>query len=201
MNNETVLDPLLANSTKRRPVNKKKSDSWIVGLITGTTASVFFLIILIILLAIPITVLVIGTRYRDPRYCPIQPRISLFLIVHGSVSIGWIVFTILTTIIAIVFAARRSLISVVLVTIISVVLFLNLIFSIIWLIIGSVWTFSVHNRVIYQYDTINHFYTYNYCNPVLYKFTFVYLIVSYVLIAIQCCCQCLNSGFRSRQQT
>jgi hypothetical protein len=102
---------------------------------------------------------------------------------------------------AIVFAARRSSISVLLVTILSIGLFLNLIFSIIWLIIGSVWTFRVHNRVTYEYDIIDHYYPYNYCNPVLYKFTFVYLIVSYVLMAIQCCYQCLTSGFRSKQQT
>jgi hypothetical protein len=199
MNNKMVLDPLLVNSGKHRPVNTNKSHSRIGGLFAGTAASICCLIILIILLAVPITVLVIGTRYRDPRYCPIEPRISLFLIVNGAVSIGWIIFTILTTVMAIFFAAQRSLISVVLVTILSIVLFLHLIFSIIWLIIGSVWTFSVHNRVTHEYDTINHFYPFNYCNPVLYKFTFIYLIISYVLIAIQCFYQCLTSAFRSRQ--
>jgi hypothetical protein len=194
-------DPLLATSTKPRFVNKNKSRPWIRGVLVGTTASICCLIVLIILLAIPITVLVIGTRYRDPRYCPIEPRISLFLIVHGSILIGWITFTILTIIMAIIFAAGHSTISIALVVILSVLNFLILIFSIVWLIIGSVWTFSVYNRVIYEYDTINHFYLYTYCQPLLYKFTFVYLIVSWVLMAIQCCLQSFTAIFGPRQET
>jgi hypothetical protein len=197
MKKEMHRDPLLVNSVKDRSLNKTKSQSWIPCLVCGlASASIFCLIILIILLAIPITVLVIGVRYRDPRYCPIEPRISLFLIVNGSVSLGWIVLTIPLLVIAILAASYRSLSSIILSIIFTIISFLGMIFLIIWLILGSVWTFRVHKYVTHEYDTINHFYTFNYCHPILYQFTFVYLIVSYVLSVFQCCYYCLNA-FRS----
>jgi hypothetical protein len=187
-------DPFLKDSVEFKPLNEKPSESWMRYLVAGVAgASVFCLVILIILLAIPITVLAIGVRYRDPRYCPIEPRISLFLIVNGSVSLAWIFITILITIMTIVAAYNRSLvISVILPAILSIIIFVSMIFSIIWLIIGSVWTFSVYKRVTHQYDVMNYFYPYNYCHALL--------IISYVFIIFQCCFQCFNNVFRSKKQ-
>jgi hypothetical protein len=171
--------------------------SRIVG---GISASIIGLIILSIFLALPITELVIGTRYRDPRYCPIEPRISLFLIVHGSVLISSIIFMILRIVMTIFVAAKNSTVAICLSIMLTILSYIILTFLIIWLITGSVWTFGVHNRVIHHYDTVRNFYLYTYCHPVLYKFTFTYLIISYVLIAIQCCFQFLSSQFRSSKE-
>ena len=195
-------DPFLPNSVEFRPLNEKKSGPWMRYLVAGVAgASVFCLIILIILLAIPFTVLAIGVHYRDPRYCPIEPRLSLFLIVNGSVSLAWIVITILITIMTIIAAYNRSLIiSVILPVILSIIIFVSMIFSIIWLIIGSVWTFRIYNRVTTQYDVMNNFYPFNYCHPVLYRFTFALIIISYVFIIFQFCFQCFNNIFRSKKQ-
>jgi hypothetical protein len=201
MKKDTISDPLLLTTVKLRSSNEHTSKSWVAPLVGGGIASIFCVIILTILLAIPITVLVIGTHYRNPRYCPIEPRISLFLIVHGSVSLGWIVFMILMFAMIIFFAARGSSTPVILGIILSIILFLVSIFSIIWLIVGSVWTFRIHNWITYEYDPFNHYYPFNYCQPVLYKFTYAYLIVSYVVIALQCCCQCVTSAFTARRQT
>ena len=201
MKKKVNYDPLIVDSVNPQSSSKEISHPWTIGVLGGAAASVCFLIILCLLLAVPITVFVIGTRYRDPRYCPIEPRISLFLIVHGSVALGWILLMIIISLMTMFCAYRRSSAAIFLGIILFLIIFLNLFFSLIWLIIGSVWTFNVRNRVTYQYDPINHFYPYNYCHPLLYKFTFTYLIVSYVLMAIQCCCQSITNPFRYKQST
>jgi len=66
-----ILHPLLDNSGKYRSLNGSTSHPWIHRVLLGVAESVFYLITLTILLALPITVLVIGTRYRSPRYFPI----------------------------------------------------------------------------------------------------------------------------------
>jgi hypothetical protein len=99
----------------------------------------------------------------------------------------------------IVFAAKNSTVATCLSIMLTILLYIILIFSIIWLIIGGVWTFSVHNRVTHHYDTVHNYYLYTYCHPVLYKFTFIYLIVSYVLLSIQFCYQIKNSPSRSSE--
>ncbi|CAF1552950.1 unnamed protein product, partial [Rotaria sordida] len=85
---QTIHEPFLTNSVKYKHSSEYQSHSHVGRIISGVAvASVYGLIVLGLLLAIPITLLVIGSRYRDPRYCPIEPRISLFLIVHGIVSL------------------------------------------------------------------------------------------------------------------
>jgi hypothetical protein len=119
------------------------------------------------MLTIPNSMLVIGVFYRDPYYCPIEPRISRFLIGGGSVSI---VYT-------------HSIIAVICVVILSVITIVGQISSIIWLIVGSVWTSSIRNRVEF---IIN--YPFNiklYCHWTSYQFTFAYLIIIYILLHYQ----------------
>jgi hypothetical protein len=107
---------------------------------------------------------------------------------------------ILRIVMTIFVVAKNSTAAICLSIMLTILLYIILTFSIIWLIIGGVWTFSVHNRVIHHYDTVHNFYLYTYCHPVLYKFTFIYLIVAYVLTAIQLCYQCMNSRFRSSKE-
>jgi hypothetical protein len=103
---------------------------------------------------------------------------------------------ILMILMAIFLAAKNSTFVTCFAIVLTIVLYIILIFLLIWLIIGSVWTFSVNDRVIHEYDTVYNFEMF-YCHPVLYKFTFIYLIISYVLITIQCCFLRFNSQFRS----
>jgi hypothetical protein len=196
--------PLHSFSTN--PLNRSRRTSgidpshpWVRYVVTGAAvASIFGVIILVLMLAIPISMLAVGVRYRDFLYCPIEPRISRFLIVGGSISLIWIILTIILSLITMFFAYTRSMISVICVVILSVIIIIGQIFLIIWLIVGSVWTFSIRNRVEY---TIN--YPWNirfYCQRTLYQFTFVYLIIIYILIALQCVCQCCANIYRSRQR-
>jgi hypothetical protein len=167
---------------------------------TVAGASILSLIVLSLLLVVPITALIVGIHYRDPRYCPIEPRISLFLIVSGSIALACGVVMILISVLTMFFASQRSSISIILGIILCIIIFLTGIFSTVWLIIGSVWTFSVRSGVTHRYDTINNYYTYNYCHPVLYQFTFIYLIVAYVGLGIQCCYSCYTNMCRSTSE-
>jgi hypothetical protein len=201
MNREIVLHPLLDNSSKRRSLNGNASPPWFRRVLLSGIGSALCLIILTILLGLPITVLIIGIYYHDRRYCPIEPRISLFLIVHGSVSLGWILLTFISIVLIIMAARRRSVTATIPAITLYAILCLIMIFSFVWVIIGSIWTFSVYGRVIYGYDTNYYFYPFDYCHSSLYAFTFVYLFLSYVFIAIQCCYQCCTNPFVSEQPT
>ncbi|CAF1472147.1 unnamed protein product [Rotaria sp. Silwood1] len=145
----TNQDPLLVSIPNYNKSNLKRSSSN-VGLIVGGFAivSVIGIVILLLLLSLPIIALVIGLHYRDPRYCPIEPRISLFLIVHGSVSIGCLIGNILFGVIVLLFIRRDSSLAVTLNFNSSIFTYTHVIFVWVWLIIGGVWTFSLSDAVV-----------------------------------------------------
>ncbi|CAF1354438.1 unnamed protein product [Adineta steineri] len=197
MRNENDVDPFLGSSSERQSFNENESQPWVNYLVGAVVSpSVISVIILLLLLFIPITVLVVGINYHDPHYCPIEPHISTFLIVHGSVLFGWIIFTIIPTILAKKLSSNDDpYISGIIVIILSVMTIICTIFLIIWTIVGSIWTFNVFYWVTYYYDTKNNFYPYNYCQPELYRFTFVYIILSYIFVFLQICYYCFNNMF------
>ncbi|UJR12197.1 hypothetical protein I4U23_016374 [Adineta vaga] len=195
MRKERDSEPFLVDPSEQRSFNKNQSQSWVHYLVGSVVSpSHIGLIILFILLFIPITVLIIGINYHDPRYCSIEPRIPIFLIVHGSVLFGWLTLVIIVSIIIIQMAKENSsFTSPILVIIFSIFIILSTIFLIIWTIVGSVWTFNVYQWVTYYYDTQTNFYPYNYCQPELYRFTFTYIILSYIIVFFQCCYYCFNN--------
>jgi hypothetical protein len=196
MGKEIDLDQFLVDPSERKFFNENKSQSWVRYLVGSVvTPSIFSLIVFGLLLFIPITVLVVGINYQDARYCPIEPRISVFLIVNGSVLLGWIALIIIVTVFTITATNHCPFIFTFLAIVFSIIIIISTIFSIIWLIIGSVWTFSVYYWITYYYDAQNNFYPYNYCQPELYRFTFIYLILSYVFAFLQCCYYCFNNIF------
>jgi len=196
MGKEIDLDQFLVDPSERKFFNENKSESWVRYLVGSVvTPSIFSLIVFGILLFIPITVLVVGINYQDARYCPIEPRISVFLIVNGSVLLGWIVLIIIVTVLTIMATNHCPFIFTFLAIVFSIIIIISTIFLIIWTIIGSVWTFSVYYWITYYYDAQNNFYPYNYCQPELYRFTFIYLIFSYVFAFLQCCYYCFNIMF------
>jgi hypothetical protein len=200
MEQSIPLNPISPNSFNRpHPFSKiEPSYPWIRYIVSGTTVgSIFGLVILILMLAIPISMLVIGVRYRDPYYCPIEPRLSHFLIVSGAVLLVWIIIVIFLSLVTMFFGYTSSKISLGCVFILSIKIFILLIFLIIWLIVGSIWTFSIRNRVEY---TINHpFHFYFYCHKTLYQFTFVYLIILFIFIPLLICFRCCTKIFRSKR--
>ncbi|CAF0745092.1 unnamed protein product [Adineta ricciae] len=201
MRKEDELGTLLVDRSKQRPSNENQSTSWVQTLAGSVVApSTLSLVIFFLLLFIPITALVIGIYYHDPRYCPIEPRLSIFLIVNGSVSIGWILLIIFATILTIMTAKYpNSSALATLVIVFSGFVILLLIFLIIWLIFGSIWTFNVYYWVNYYYDARTNFYPYDYCQPEFYRFTFVYLIFSYVFMFFQCAYHCFNNKLVSTE--
>jgi len=201
MEQRIPLNPISPNSFNRpHPFSKiEPSYPWIRSIVSGTSvASIFGLVILVLMLSIPISMLVIGVRYRNPYYCPIEPRLSHFLIVSGSVLLVWIIIVIILSLVTMFFGYTRSKLSLTCVFILSIKIFILLIFLIIWLIVGSVWTFSIRNRVEH---TINYpFNFYFYCHKTLYRFTFAFLIILFILIALQIFSRCCINIFRSKQQ-
>ena len=201
MEKKILLQPISLNSHDRpNPFTKIEPNyPWIRYLVmVAAVTSVIGIIILVLMLSIPIAMLAIGARYRHFLYCPMEPRLSLFLIVGGSVSLSWIVLTIVLSLLTMFLPYKRSIISVICVGILSLLIILGQIFSIIWLIVGSVWTFRIRN---YVQHIIN--YPYNlpvYCDKKLYQSTFAFIIIIYVLFALQICIRCASGIFRSRRQ-
>ena len=201
MEHKIPLHPISLNSPDRpHPFAKiEPTYPWVRYMVAGAAvASIFGVIIFVLMLAFPISMLAIGVRYRDFFYCPIEPRISRFLIVGGSVSLIWIILTILLSILTMFFAYTRSIISIICVGILGLVIVVGQIFSFIWLIVGSVWTFSIRNRVEHQIN-----YPFNfpvYCHKTLYQFTFAYLILIYILLALQICSRCCANVWSIRQR-
>ncbi|CAF2774949.1 unnamed protein product, partial [Rotaria sp. Silwood2] len=104
---------LTSENSYNHPIHSSKSETsykwvrYIVGYVTIT--SIFGLIVFLIMLGIPISMLVIGIRYCRPYYCPIEPRISLFLIVAGSAFIGSIILIILLSLLTIFISYKSSI--------------------------------------------------------------------------------------------
>ncbi|CAF1512659.1 unnamed protein product [Rotaria magnacalcarata] len=161
--------------------------------IAGVT-SIAALVILAIGLPFPVAMLWIGSRFHHPMYCPVEPRISLFLIVGGSSSLTWLLLTIIISSLTLVVKGSRSYLLVCFIVLMSSMIVLLQVFNFIWLIIGSVWTFSVKNQVQYTYQ-----YESNFCQKLLYQFTYVYLIIIWILFGLQSCCQFCNIILPKRQ--
>lgn len=154
------------------------------------------LIITFILLAIPISMLAIGVRYRRRHHCSIEPRISLFLIVFGSVGIAYLVFSFILSWIIMFVNYIKSKGTFAFVIILALFVLLMQLFLIAWTIVGCVWTFRIYNKV--QYTNQQCWNTY--CNGILYFFTYVYLIVIIILWFIQLVIRIIWAIISSRKE-
>jgi len=134
-------------------------------------------ICLAIFLAIPITCIVIGVKYKDD--CPIERYIPIYLIVLGS-------FGVLRNIVGLYNQMKRrscdeetdedakkssceGLIDCFLVG---------------WFIAGNVWVYSNYQPV---YDDPT---SAQYCQKTLYLFAFGLTTASYAIVGLICCCMC-----------
>ncbi|CAF1074836.1 unnamed protein product [Rotaria magnacalcarata] len=166
-------------------------------LATNAVKSIIGLIITFIILAIPISMLVIGVCYHHRRYCPIEPRLSVFLIVFGSVGLAYLVLSFILSLIIMFANYTKSKGTFTSVIVLALFTLLIQLFLIAWIIVGCVWTFSIYNTVQY---TDRHYYWRIYCNGILYFFTFVYLIVIMVLWFIQLLVRIILAIIYSRKE-
>ncbi|CAF3656446.1 unnamed protein product [Rotaria socialis] len=197
--NEEMYPDRVSTKSERENINPEKPPNrWLNALLaTNAVTSVIGLIILFLLLGIPVSILVIDVRYQHRHFCPIEPRISLFLTVGCGVALGYFVLSIVLSLITMFLYYTRSFKILVPVTVLAMITMLIQIFLFIWVIIGSVWTFSIYNDVEYT----NPRRWRKYCDETLYMFTFIYLIIIIVLWAIQRCVRCFFGIFHARQDT
>ncbi|KAL5011352.1 hypothetical protein ScPMuIL_009903 [Solemya velum] len=139
--------------------------------------TVGFTICLALVLALPITMVVIGAIYKND--CPIEHYIPIYLIVAGS-------FGIFKNLISLGQRFRNRgdedadeknakpnpldmLINC---------------FLLAWFIAGNVWIYGVHKQ--WTADSTSP----NYCHPTLYYFAFWITTATYIIMAATCCCVC-----------
>jgi len=150
---------------------------------------------LTLLLALPMSMIIIGAKFKDD--CPVEPFIPIYLIIGGAIGI-------LKTIIEIIrrvtqngdiFSSEekeettsagvpqqtddRSIAWVFFDGIISLFLFS-------WFIAGNIWVYSKYkpNFVAPTHEPLN------YCNKTLYMFAFWVITASYLILGMICFCTC-----------
>ncbi|CAF0931646.1 unnamed protein product [Rotaria sordida] len=129
----------------------------------------------IISLAVPITMLTIGIVKRDK--CPMEPRIPLFLIVTSAASIVWMTATLVLNFIKLCCVALLSnSIKTKVYIILGIIIFLFCSLTMCWMIVGCVWVFPKKSSVQFTDSTALS----TYCDPLLYNFSFIILILQLV---------------------
>ncbi|CAF1404782.1 unnamed protein product [Adineta steineri] len=114
--------------------------------------------------------------------CPIQPWINIFLIVHGSTKLAWVLLGIVSFFNGRVIynmMNKKTLAR----SIIILILPLQLLFALwflAWFIVGNVWVFSCKSRVQYT-DPTN---TSTYCQQTLYSAAYGLIISTYIVVGI-----------------
>ncbi|CAF0967688.1 unnamed protein product [Rotaria magnacalcarata] len=156
-----------------------------VGRTFGTT---YFLVSTLLASIVPIIQLGIGLNYKG--LCPINQHISTYMIVAGICGLALVGLSLLISLTFICFIPDSTTLTVLAschVCFNVLAVFIISIFLFIWFILGCIWVFSVRNKVQFQ-DLLKP----NYCQPVLYKAAFIFLIVTIVLACIQCCISCVR---------
>jgi len=113
--------------------------------------------------------------------CPIQPLIITYMIVHASVHLGLIILALIGVIIVQCVYSRNETIGMVILIIALFLQIILILFSLAWIIAGSVWIFGAKANGV-QGD--NPGMTSTYCQSNLYKAAFTLLIINYVIHAL-----------------
>ncbi|CAF3425545.1 unnamed protein product [Rotaria socialis] len=156
-----------------------------VGRTFGTT---YFLVSTLLASTIPIIQLGIGLNYKGQ--CPINQQIPTYMIVAGICGLALVGLSLLIAITFICFVPGSTALTVLANCCVSfnvLAAFIISIFLFIWFIFGCAWVFSLRNKVQFQ-DLLKP----NYCQPVLYKATFILLIITIIFACIQCCISCFR---------
>lgn len=170
--------------------NKDGSDSSLAYfkkaamMFAGTAGCTFSLMLL---LALPMSMIIIGSKYKDD--CPVEPFIPIYLIVGGSFGILKTVIIILQRIIynEDIFSSEpkenhvdeRPIAWMFLDGVLNIFLFT-------WFIAGNIWVYSKYKPhfVPPPHEPLN------YCSKTLYLFAFWIITVCYLVMAMICFCTC-----------
>jgi hypothetical protein len=115
--------------------------------------------------------------------CPIEPRVPIYLVVSGAINLASVLFTIVASFLHIK-EKDDNIIGFFYVTFSAVIIMIFQLFNFIWLILGTVWLFSVFNEV--QYANMNE---QTYCQRNIYQYTLVSIILQYVIPVLICFCK------------
>ncbi|XP_065668502.1 transmembrane protein 272 isoform X2 [Hydra vulgaris] len=157
----------------------------VLGMFAGTFGCTLSLMLL---LALPLSMIVIGTLYKDD--CPIEPFIPIYLIVGGSFGIIKTIVIIIQRILYGEDSFSKDAVSdelpektpIAWMLIDSV---LNL-FLFTWFVAGNIWVYSKYK----PYFVPPPHEPMNYCNKNLYMFSFWIITFSYIIMGLICVCTC-----------
>jgi hypothetical protein len=174
-----------AQGSSPTPVELERTDySQLLRKLAGINALSFTCSIICLVFDLIFTLIVLGIGASNQSSCPIEPRIPIYLIVYGSINLVSLCFSFLACIIHHRNKGRNVIGFYYVHCSAMIIIFLQL-FNFIWLIIGSIWVFSIFNDV--QYTNVNE--TTTYCQQNIYQFTVVAIILQYVLPIVLCCCK------------
>ncbi|XP_066925519.1 transmembrane protein 272-like [Clytia hemisphaerica] len=164
-----------------------ESNSWnhlkMIGLIF--LSKVGCTLMLMMLLALPMSMVVIGVSYKD--VCPIEPFIPIYLIVGGSFGIVKMLSIIIQRITynGDIFQSDKSNEEERPIAWLFVDGVLNL-FLFTWFVAGNIWVYSKYKP---NYTPPPH-QPFNYCNKTVYVFAFWVITTSYLMLGLICLCTC-----------
>ncbi|CAF0733554.1 unnamed protein product [Adineta steineri] len=153
-----------------------------------TFGTSYFLISTLLASIIPLVELGIGLHYKGE--CPIDQRIPTYMIVAGVCGLVLVGLSIFLAVTFMCFIPDSTALTLVASCGVCLNVFATLVVSIfvfIWFILGCIWVFSIRKEVQFIIPL-----TPNYCNPVLYKWTFALLILTIVWAFLQCCISCIR---------
>jgi len=178
--------PTVGEQPSRSSLQLETTDySELLRKIAGINVLSFTCSIICIIFDLILTLIILGMGASNQSSCPIQPRIPIYLIVYGSINLISICFSISACIIHSRKKIKKNMIGFFYVHSAAVIIILLQLFNFIWLIIGSIWVFSIFNNVQYtQTDQSN-----TYCQSNIYQFTVVIIILQYVFPLVLCCCK------------
>ena len=125
--------------------------------------------------------LVIGTSNFSA--CPVEPRVPIYLVVSSTVNLVVLVVTAMSVYLHLQ-KKDEKLSGFFCVFSSSVLVIVLQLFNFIWAIVGSVWVFSIYPRV--QYTQMNQP---NYCHSNVYQYTFISVILQFIIPFALCCCR------------
>ncbi|CAF1051073.1 unnamed protein product [Rotaria sp. Silwood1] len=113
--------------------------------------------------------------------CPIEKRIPIYLVVVSTINLVMIILTVIGCYLHLK-KKDDNLWGFFAITISAIIIIILQIFCFIWLVLGTVWTYSILNEV--QYTQGN---TQTYCQASLYRYTLISIILQYIIPIVLCC--------------
>lgn len=188
MSSTIAIEQILPLKQDSSDVNNEQSNHIILSsrwirllLIAAAVKSILGLIILFLLFLISLIVFIIALHFRHSTSCPIEPKISLFLIVASVVSTQWLILSAILSTITIIQKDFHSFVLVTFNILTAVVIIAINLFLMVWLILGGIWTLRALDSVQYINPHLPTF-----CELTLYRLTLGYLTFTYMLSALQC---------------